>query len=68
MLYGWIVEWLLPLIGDIGSYDLKVFTTIFWVAVGLCITHFLVVVPYRLMMKLMHFDGGLLPWLKSRHL
>ena len=68
MLYSWIVEWLLPLIGDIGSYDLKVFTTIFWVAVGLCVTHFLVVVPYRLMMKLMHFDGGLLPWSKSRHL
>ena len=68
MLYDWIVTYLLPLIGNIGEGDLKIFTTIFWVAVGVCVTHFMVVVPYRLVMKLLHFDGGVLPWLKSRHL
>lgn len=68
MLYDWIVEWLLPLIGDIGESDLRIFTTIFWVVVSLCVVHCLVVVPYRLIMKLIHFDGGLLPWSKAGRL
>ena len=65
MLYEWIIDWLLPLIGEIPPYELKLFTTIFWVAVSLCVTHFLVCVPYRLFMKLIKHDGGILPWLKS---
>lgn len=65
MLYNWIVEWILPLIGEIPSHELAIFTTIFWVAVSVCVVHFLVCVPYRLFMKAIKYDGGLLPWLKS---
>lgn len=67
-LYDWIVTYLLPIIGDIPPYELKVFTTIFWVFVSVCVTHFLVAVPYYFFTHLIGFKGGLLPWVKSKHL
>lgn len=67
-LYDWFVTWLLPLFGDIPAAELAEFTKFFWFSVGLVAVHFCIWVPYRFICKLIHFDGGLLPWLKSKRL
>ena len=56
-LFEWITEKLLPIFGDITATEgaLDTFGTVFWFVLGLCVTHFLVYVPYRLILHVLHW-------------
>ena len=70
-LWDWIVEWLLPLFGEIptasinlGNFGMLTITEIlaimFWVSLGYVICNVLVLLPYRWIMRLLKGKG----WIK----
>lgn len=58
-LYEWITIKLLPIFGDITALEWapNVFGYVFWAVLSLIVVHFVLVLPYRLVLKLMHYRG-----------
>lgn len=56
-LYNWLTEMLLPIFGDISATEgaLDTFGNIFWFVLSCCVVHFVVYVPYRAILKLIHW-------------
>lgn len=56
-LYDWLVTYVLPMFGDVSlnEYIMQDFNTIYWIVVSCVIVHFCVYVPYRLILRLIHW-------------
>lgn len=53
-LWEFIETKLLPLFGDITPYALERVRDIFWIVLGCCIVYFLVYMPFKGILALMH--------------
>lgn len=53
-LWEFIETKLLPLFGDITPYALERVRDIFWIVLGCCIVYFLVYMPFKGILVLMH--------------
>lgn len=54
-LWDFIAEKLLPLFGTVPEDTLLDLQKCFWCFLGLCVFHFLVIVPYRGFLSLIHY-------------
>lgn len=56
-LYSWLVDFLLPIFGDLTQVDgaLVTFGNIFWLVLSCVIVHFCVYVPYRLILYVLRY-------------
>ena len=56
-LYEWIVDKLMPIFGDMSALEWapNILGYVFWSVLSLIVVHFVLVVPYRLILRVLRY-------------